>query len=212
MSEGLLDILRPPGEPTGRIYGVVSASVADIADPEGLGRVRLLFAWLSMQTVSGWARIAVPMAAGGVGVAFQPAVDDEVLVAFEQGDIRFPYVIGFLWGRLRPPPPRGDGDESVEQVIKSRSGHVIRLVDTPEQGSIEIADSSGQLQIVLDTEKDQVTITAGTIVIAAEEQLVLRGQQIEIQASVSANLRSEAELAVEADGPLSLRGVTVDIN
>jgi uncharacterized protein involved in type VI secretion and phage assembly len=212
MSEGLLDILRPPGDPTGRIYGVVSASVTDTADPEELGRVRLLFPWLSMETVSGWARIAAPMAADGVGVSFQPAIDDEVLVAFEQGDIRFPYVIGFLWGRLRPPPPRGDGDESVEQVIRSRRGHTVRLVDTDGAEQIVIADSSGSLKIVLDTEQDQLTISAGTIVITAEEQLVLRGEQIEIQASVSANVRSQAELAVEADGPLSLRGVTVDIN
>jgi uncharacterized protein involved in type VI secretion and phage assembly len=212
MSEGLLDILRPPSDLTGRIYGVVSALVADTADPEGLGRVRLLFPWLSMETVSGWARIAAPMAAGGVGVAFQPVVEDEVLVAFEQGDIRFPYVIGFLWGQLRPLPPRGDGDESVEQIINSRSGHVIRLVDTVGSEQIEIRDSAGRLIILLDTLAQKISVTGVDIEIAAQGRLTLTGGQVAIQARGNLIVSASDQLDMSTDGPLRISGATVDIN
>ena len=38
------------------------------------------------------------------GYFFSPEVDDEVIVAFDQGDIRYPYVIGGLWNGKDEPP------------------------------------------------------------------------------------------------------------
>jgi len=48
-----------------------------------------------------WARVAVLMAGGNRGHGFIPDVNDEVLVSFESGNPRRPYVIGALWnGRM----------------------------------------------------------------------------------------------------------------
>ena len=38
------------------------------------------------------------------GVAFLPEVDDEVIVAFDQGDVRKPVTVGSLWGSKDKPP------------------------------------------------------------------------------------------------------------
>ena len=52
----------------------------------------------------------MPMAGKERGAYFLPEVDDEVLVAFERGDMRFPYVVGSLWnGKDKAPASNGDG-------------------------------------------------------------------------------------------------------
>lgn len=61
-----------------------------------------------------FAALAVAMAGGAASadyppeVRWMPEVEDEVVVLFEQGDVRFPYVIGGLWNAKDTPP---DGDE-----------------------------------------------------------------------------------------------------
>jgi uncharacterized protein involved in type VI secretion and phage assembly len=93
---------QPEAEtPTPRIKGTVSALVTNNNDPDQLYRVKVRFPWLP-SAESHWARVAVPAVGGAPFVL--PEVDDEVLVAFEHGDIRFPVVIGTLWnGRDKPP-------------------------------------------------------------------------------------------------------------
>ena len=80
-----------------RVTGVVVGVVTNNQDPDGLGRVKVKFPWLSDADESSWARIAAPMAGKERGLYFLPEVDDEVLVIFEHGDLRFPFVPGALW-------------------------------------------------------------------------------------------------------------------
>ena len=87
-----------------KIYGVVIGIVTNNQDPDKLGRVKVQFPWLSNEDESFWARIASPMAGDKRGIYFLPEVDDEVLVVFEHGDMRFPYVIGALWNGQDSPP------------------------------------------------------------------------------------------------------------
>jgi uncharacterized protein involved in type VI secretion and phage assembly len=60
----------------GRIQGVVVGIVTNNQDPDGLGRVKVKFPWLSDVDESTWARIAAPMAGDQRGVYFLPEVDD----------------------------------------------------------------------------------------------------------------------------------------
>ncbi len=73
-------------------YGVTVGLVTNNKDPEGLGRVKVKFPWLSEKEESYWARVLTLMAGNDRGMYFLPEVDDEVLVAFEQGDMSFPYI------------------------------------------------------------------------------------------------------------------------
>ncbi|ETX05496.1 MAG: hypothetical protein ETSY2_22635, partial [Candidatus Entotheonella gemina] len=107
----LLTQLLAPNEQANRVYGMVVAGVTNNQDPEGLGRVKVKFPWLSDRDESHWARIAMPMAGPERGFYFLPEVDDEVLVAFEHGLIEWPYVLGALWnGKDTPPESNGDGE------------------------------------------------------------------------------------------------------
>ena len=94
MAESLLDLFQPTQETEGdRLYGVVVGIVTNNQDPDGMGRVKVRFPWLSATEESWWARIAVPMAGKDRGAYFLPEVDDEVLVAFEHGEVRSPYLL-----------------------------------------------------------------------------------------------------------------------
>src|SRR6266536_6725356 len=164
MSDSLLDLLLPlGGAAPDRVYGVVIGIVTNNDDPDGLGRVKVRFPWLSDSDESWWARIATPMAGNQRGVQFPPEVEDEVLVAFQHGDVRFPYVLGGLWnGKDAPPESKPlDGDGKVaKRVVKSRSGHLIRFDDTDGSEKIEIVDKSEKNSIVIDTANNTVTVQA----------------------------------------------------
>jgi len=44
-----------------RVTGVVIGIVTNNKDPEGMGRLKVRFPWLSDSDESAWARVAVPM-------------------------------------------------------------------------------------------------------------------------------------------------------
>ena len=143
----LLELLAPrdeiaPGHD--RIYGAVVGVVSSIDDPDRLGRVRVLFPWLKEDLESRWARLVSFMAGADRGGVFRPEVGDEVLVLFEHGDLRFPYIIGGVWnGKDAMPSERGgDGGNDI-RLIKSRSGHTIVLDDTSGSEKITVSDKSG---------------------------------------------------------------------
>jgi uncharacterized protein involved in type VI secretion and phage assembly len=215
----LLDLLMPPGvEQIGKkIYGVVIGIVTNNQDPDGLGRVKVCFPWLSDEDESWWARIATLMAGNERGAYFLPEVGDEVLVAFEHGNIRFPYVLGALWnGQDAPPesePLNGDG-KVVKRVIKSRSGHVIRLDDTDGEEKIEIIDSSGNNKIIISTSDNTITVAADADIIiqSSSGKLKLSGNGIEITSQAEVKIEASQNMDLKAGPQLNIKGSMVNIN
>ena len=65
-------------------------------DPEQLGRVKVTFPSLS-DVESFWAPVGVPSAGKERGISMLPQPDEQVIVAFENGDPSYPYVIGSLF-------------------------------------------------------------------------------------------------------------------
>ena len=211
----LLDLLVENEEHTalrGRISGVVVGQVTNTQDPDGLGRVKVRFPWLSNDDESFWARVATPMAGKERGFYFLPDVGDEVLVAFEQGDARFPYVLGGLWNGQDKPPEKND-DTNSARSIKSRSGHVIRLDDKNGEEKIEIIDKRGN-KIVFDTTKNTITVTSNKDIVlsAASGTIKLDAQKIEIKSSADTKIESGAGMDVKATGAMNIKGATVNIN
>ena len=68
---------------------------------------------------------------------------DEVLVAFDAGDIRRPYVIGALWNDTDSPPATMDANNT-RKLLRSRSGVQITLDDQDGQESILVETPGGQ--------------------------------------------------------------------
>ncbi|MDW4909511.1 phage baseplate assembly protein V [Streptomyces sp. ADMS] len=204
---------QEPGRADGRFHGVAIGIVTNNRDPDGLGRVKVALPWLADDAETDWARVAVPMAGAGRGFSFLPEVDDEVLVAFEHGNPEVPYVVGALWnGKDRPPVTNGDGRNDT-RAITSRSGHVIRLVDTDRDERIEIVDRSAGNSIVISTKDNRITITAtADVVISAGGKLRLSGNGVEITSKADVNVEAKSALAVKSGGRLAIKGSQVNIN
>ena len=213
MASELLDELRQKDE-SGRIYGVVTAVVTNNKDPRGLGRVRVEYPWLGKDREGYWARIAAPMAGRDRGLYFLPEVDDEVLVAFEQGDVRFPYVIGALWNGKDAPPAKNDDGKNNVRLIRSRSGHVIRLTDEEGKEKIEIIDKSGNNSITIETATNQVTIKSEKDITlrAPKGAIKLDAQKLEFKSSADAKIEAGASLDVKAAATMNIKGQVVNIN
>ncbi|MUV56006.1 phage baseplate assembly protein V [Halogeometricum sp. CBA1124] len=200
------------------IRGVATAIVTDNEDPEGMARVKVRYPWRNEDEQSYWARVARTMAGGDRGTYFHPEVDDEVLVAFEQGNIHYPYVIGALWSSAeRPPEDNADGNNDV-RMIRSRSGHQITLNDNGTAGKVEIttnaghsillddasgsekivvADKSGQNTVELDSNSGAINVSSGATV-SVESKLI--------------DIKGQGNVTVEAGGILTLKGSLVKIN
>jgi uncharacterized protein involved in type VI secretion and phage assembly len=202
-------LLAPPDE-RGRFYGVAVGVVTNNQDPEKLGRVKVKLPWLSDEHESHWARVLTPMAGPERGLYFLPEVDDEVLVAFEHGQVDFPYVLGALWNGKDKPPEKNDDGENNKRTLKSRSGHMITLDDTQDREQIVIRDKTGKNEIVFDSKDNALTIKAeGDLTIEAGGKLILKSNaDLALETQAKASLKTQADLVVEATGKASVKSKT----
>jgi len=200
------------------LRGVSVAIVTDNEDPEGMGRVKVTYPWRKADDESYWARIATPMAGPDRGTYFLPEVDDEVLVAFADGDIRYPYVLGALWnGQDSPPETNSDGKNDIRE-IRSRSGHELVFDDAETAGKIEIMTNGGHT-IVLDDatgqEKISIEDNSGQNKIefnATQGSLdITSGATLSVQAP-SVEIAGDGSLKLESNGVLTIKGALVKIN
>lgn len=198
-----------------RVYGVVVGIVRDIKDQQNLGRVKVDFPWLgeaaeavSMSSQddrahSFWARIAMLMAGNGRGTWFIPEVGDEVLVAFEHGDLDRPFVIGALWNTDDTPPESMDaaGKNNV-RAIWSRSGHKIVLDDSDDKPSIMIVDKTGKNSIFIDSANNAMQIKVeGDLSIEVKGNISIKTDgKFETTAKQAISTKTNADLKLEATG------------
>lgn len=145
-------------------YGVavakVEANQLDPTDGPPMAKVKVSFPWLSDKVESGWARCASPMTGRDAGLYLLPSVGDEVLVAFEHGDLSRPVIIGGLWNGPHPPPAANvDGNNAI-RMLKTPGGHKVTFDDTPGAGKVSITAMGGS-EIVLKGD-GSVSITAAT--------------------------------------------------
>lgn len=193
---------------------VVVGLVLDNRDPDGLGRVKINLPGVSDDETGHWARVAAPMAGGGRGMFFLPEKRDEVLVAFEQGDITRPYILGALWnGKDKPPESNSDGQNNLRS-IKSRSGHVVRFDDTAGAEKIEIIDKSGENSVTIDTESNTIAIkSAQDVVIQAPRgKISLSAKSVEVKSTGDTNVEAQTTLDLKASATMTIKGQRVDIN
>lgn len=206
--------VRGPQGYGGRFYGAYTALVTDINDPDGQGRVRIRLPWSPDSgdaSYQAWARLATLMAGADRGTWFIPDVGDEVLVMFEGGDPRRPYVLGGLWnGRDAPPEAMDSAGENNLKTIKSRNGVTIQLDDsqggerlvltTPGGQSVTLEDGPGRIELA-DANGNSVELSSSGITITASAKVTVSASQLEVSAgmvSVNAGM-SKFSGVVQAD-------------
>lgn len=198
-----------------RIPGVVTGVVTSNSDPEKLGRVQVKYPWLpkmsSSELSSCWARLTFVGGGADRGIVFLPEVNDEVLLAFENGDMSSPYVLGVLYnGKDKLPKGSAElidaGTKKVNQrVIVSRSGHKIILDDTSGKEMITIQDKTGKNKIEIDSTKNEFKIISegkldlqskGDLTLTTDGKLTLKAKQ-DFAASTDAGMSLKAQKAID---------------
>lgn len=183
-----------------RVFGMVLAVVSDNQDPEGLGRVRVKFHMLDEQVQSDWCRVVTLYAGAARGIEFIPEEGDEVVIAFEHGDVNFPLVIGSVHhGKAKPPLPQNKNND--QKIIKTRSGHMLTLDDKKGAERIQLIDSSGKHFIEIDVKAHTITIESskGDLFLSAPDgTLELKCKKLNVAATESATISTDGTLSVTA--------------
>lgn len=144
-----------------RVSEPQSAIVADDADPQLLGRVRVRYHWQSDQDeASPWLRLQTPYASQGGGMFFLHHVGMEVMISYEQGNIERPFVSGAVYNSTVK-PPYGVPSNPRNQTIQSVNGHRMYFTDLEDTAFltsfINIPGVNGLLSpFVKDTSTDSV--------------------------------------------------------
>lgn len=198
-------------EAGGYVKGVAVAVVTQNSNPRHEDApssycVKVRYPWRPESHNSYWARIAVPMAGKERGLYFLPEVGDEVLVAFEREDLRFPYVIGALWSERDAPPEANADGKNDKRMLCSRKGH--RLVfDDGAKGAVTLHLSDGKkLQLdddgmrLDDGKGNSLTIQSGSgaVTLEAKGSLTLKGASVSIEAKGQATIKGGGNMKLEA--------------
>lgn len=215
------------------INGVVVAIVTDNNDPNNTGRVKLKFPWLDDNYESDWARLAQLGAGPNSGALFIPEVNDEVLVAFEHGDVRRPFVIGSLYNGVDTPNLGSglfDNGKVKRRGFTSRKGHNWIFFDDPGKAGIAFISSDGNLKISLNETNSEIHISSqgkihlesqqdmtlesqGNLKLSAQQGISLEAQtNLDLKASAGATLDGGPQLEVKASGQMKITSTMVDIN
>ena len=206
------------------VHGAVPAVVTEVKDdPDNLSRVKVKFPWLDDSFSSDWARVVFPGAGKDRGLAFMPEIDDEVLVCFEQGDFRRPYVLGGLFNGVDLPK---DGSSLVDaangtigvRAFTTRVGHSLKFTDADSGKGVKLSTGGDQVEsLELDAAGHTITISSsgnitiksgdsGTISIKAGTSLTLEASSsLELKAP-TVKINGDGQVEIKSSGQLNLQG------
>jgi len=188
-----------------RYYGVVEALVTRVTDdPEHECRVTLRFPFFDGATAeTDWCRVAQPYAGNGYGAVFVPEVDDEVLVAFVHGDMRFPVVLGGLYNGVDKPPTDRTATRD-QKLVRTKHGHQVLLDDSQGQEAIRITTAGGH-ELILDDVGRTVAVTGNGVKITLDDSgtVTVQGTNVTVEAG-TINLGASAAALSPVLGELFL--------
>lgn len=182
----------------GRWYGVYPAKVSQIRDDhDGTGQVKVALPWApdtGAEAYEAWARLATLMGGNNRGSWIIPDVGDEVLVAFEGGDPRRPYVLGGLWnGKDKPPESMDAAGNNYKKVLRSRNGVKVTLDDTdgkealtletPGGQTVRISDGPSAIRIS-DANGNSIQLGASGITIQSSAKVTISASQVAVSAGL----------------------------
>ncbi|MDH6113644.1 phage protein D/phage baseplate assembly protein gpV [Kitasatospora sp. MAP12-15] len=175
------------------------------------GWVKLKFPWLSDSPslgdpayVTDWVRT---VQLGGVagGSLFCPDIDDEVLVAFEQGLLDRPVVLGGLYnGKDTPSPVAGQllsGNKVRRRVLSSRDGDRLELLGPSGKGEgVQISTGKDELTVHLDRTNTKIMVNSrGEVAITAARDITISATGGALKLSgASVSIRGDSEVSVNA--------------
>lgn len=214
------------------ISGVQTGIVKQIdSDPDGEFRV-LVTVPLLQATDGVWARFGSFYASNGIGSNFYPEIGDEVVLAFLNGDPRYPVILGSLYSKANPPPyppaTGGDGAPNDTKSFTSKSKMFINFVEhlpqmtlsTPAPQSLTIDDSAGSI-VLKDKNGNTITMDSSGITLKSASDITLTASgsikatasaNVSISASAGLTTSASTQTQISCDGPVQIKGATVALN
>jgi phage baseplate assembly protein V len=156
------------------VNGVMIGVVEDVDDPDQRGRIKVYLPILEL--TSDWSRVAAPLAGNERGFHFLPEVGDEVLVAFDQGDVKTAFVLGYLWNGVDKVPQT----DAHKRTLKTVSGHLLEFDDTGGSEKVTLKFKGGEPSITLEQNKLSITFNSGTFIELSASGVKVRGSLIEL--------------------------------
>jgi phage protein D len=199
--------------------GVVTAIVTNNRDPQDQGRVKLKYPWLADDLESDWARVVSAGAGSERGLYALPEVNDEVLVAFEHGDVNRPLVLGGLWNGVDAPPTSiGEAvrDGKVRtRTFRTRSGHALTFVEDNE-AQVRLETAGGH-RLLLDDQNTAIQIeTSGGATLKlddADGSIALKcSGPLSIESSQGVSIKAGMDMQLEANGRVVIKGAMIELN
>jgi hypothetical protein len=208
MQEALEQMAESVDEVKSKFYGVAVGRVINPLDPLALGRVQVQLPFIDDLDLSPWARVATLMAGPAHGSYFIPNLGDEVLVAFEHGDLKAPYIIGSLWNAMAPPPLPSPVPQI--RMLRTLVGNQIMFTDVPP--SITIMTPAGKtvllspagVQImagvnVINMTPDGITITGNPkLSLISSGMIDITAPSVSINGAAAVDLKSAGVASVTA--------------
>ena len=180
------------------------AIVTNTDDPRNWGRVKVKFPWMSEEDESDWARVISVGAGVQAGLFAMPAVNDEVIVSFVQGDFSQPLVLGGVWNGSNAIPDDGRGASKGEKpkvrLWRSLTGHQIAMHDD-KQNKVELKTAKGH-KLTIDDANQKITIMSKS---GLEITLNDNGNEISVSSKGKVVIKAASELQIESDGNLNLK-------
>jgi uncharacterized protein involved in type VI secretion and phage assembly len=154
-------------------------------------------------------------------------VDEEVVVAFEQGDLDYPLVIGSLWnGKDKMPSKLMDGvidqGKVTRHAIVSPGGHEIVFYDKSDDAGIQITTKDKKYRIVLgSSEKKMVIYAEGDVRVETKGKLDMKVEKdfslavsgaIKIEAQKSLDIKSSSSMNIQSQAQVAIKGSKVGVN
>lgn len=200
-------------------WPVMTGIVTDVDDPDEMGRVTVKFPWLNPDLSSHWARVTGIGAGPDRGVYWLPEVNDEVLVAFEQGDIGRPVVIGGLWnGQDATPIDKATSVANgsiVQRALVTRVGHKITLAEE-NAAFVQIETAGGHILVLHDDDGKVEITTSGGAVLSLDDngrKITIKGDgDLEIEGGTNVSIKAGANMEIEASGNLTIKGAMIQLN
>ena len=146
-----------------RIFGVVVGTVAKNYDKDMPGRVCVTVPVRDKDANElKWARVAMPSHGKSWGHYFQPEIGDQVLLAFEHGNIEKPYVIGCVAKDSNQFLKKATDSNNQYKKIVTKNGNSVIFEDN-EQGEgendkITVHTAKESHSILLDNENKKIVI------------------------------------------------------
>jgi len=187
-----------------RVDSIVVGIVTNNNDPEKQNRVKIKLPSVS-DVETFWAPVLVPSAGKERGITMLPQPDEQVMVAFENGDPSYPVVLGSMFnGRDLPGSEMAPTDGSF--TLKSDHKAFVRAKE-----DITLQSDSGKWDIKIDGGEVTEKVNKGyTGDFGAAWNLKATGG-ITVESSQAVTIKAPS-ITVEAKASLALKGAMVDIN